>query len=218
MLRAIASCFTLCLAAPAPACETALLLAMDVSNSVDTGEYKIQSEGLALALADPEIASILVQDRVAIAVLQWAGQDRQHLSIGWTQIRNDSDVAELAARAVSMERAFILSDTAPGSALHGAIDSFATAPDCKRRVIDVSGDGTPNSGSPTAGARTRAEREGITVNGLAIEAPGHGVAITNFYSRSLITRNGFVITSRGHRAFAETLRRKMLREVSRVTG
>lgn len=212
----------LCLACLAPlraqACETALLLAMDVSNSVDVAEYRIQAEGLAMALADPVIAEILVQDRIAIAVMQWAGEQRQQLSIGWTRMTGPAAVAGLAARAMAMERAFVLSDTAPGPALHAAIDAFASAPECRRKVIDVSGDGTPNSGGSPAAARQRAERAGITVNGLAIEAPGHGLAVSNFYRRALITGDGFVLTARGHRAYTETLRRKILREISRVTG
>ncbi|APZ54825.1 DUF1194 domain-containing protein [Salipiger abyssi] len=217
MLRAFCLCLAL-LAAPARACETALLLAMDVSNSVDAAEYRLQAEGLASALADPGIAAILVQDKVALAVMQWAGDGRQQMSIGWVQMRSAEDVTRLAARARAMERAFVLSDTAPASALHSAIDRFAAAPDCTRRVIDVSGDGTPNAGGSTGAARQRAQRAGITVNGLAIEAPGRGLAITNFYRRALITGDGFVMTARGHRSFAETLRRKMLREISRVTG
>ncbi|MCR8549654.1 DUF1194 domain-containing protein [Salipiger sp. P9] len=218
MLHILCLCLTLCAALPARACETALLLAMDVSNSVDSAEYRLQAHGLAQALEDPEIAAILVQDRVALSVMQWAGEDRQQTAIGWVQMTRPEDVAQLAARAREMPRAFVLSDTAPASALHGAIDRFASAPDCKRRIIDVSGDGTPNSGGPTGAARQRAERAGITVNGLAIEAPGRGLAITNFYHRALITRDGFVMTARGHQSFAETLRRKMLREISRVTG
>ena len=218
MLRALPLCLSLLAPCSASACETALLLAMDVSNSVDVAEYRIQAEGLAFALTDPLIAEILVQDRVAIAVMQWAGEERQQLSIGWTRMTDPAAVAGLSARAMTMERAFVLSDTAPGPALHAAIDAFVGAPDCRRKVIDVSGDGTPNSGGSPAAARQRAERAGITVNALAIEAPGHGLAVSNFFRRALITRDGFVMTARGHRAYAETLRRKILREISRVTG
>ncbi|MAB06517.1 MAG: hypothetical protein CML50_10970 [Rhodobacteraceae bacterium] len=218
MLRALCLCLACLAPAPSRGCETALLLAMDVSNSVDAAEYRMQAEGLAWALSDPEIAEILVADGVSIAVLQWAGTDRQQLSLGWTSITAPADVVALQARARTMARAFLLSDTAPASALHRAIDAFASAPSCKRRIIDVSGDGTPNAGGSVAGARQRAERAGITVNGLAIDAAGYGQPVTNFYRRQLVTRDGFVITARGHRAFAETLRRKMLRELSRVTG
>ncbi len=217
MLRAFLL-FALTTPPAAQACETALLLAMDVSTSVDAGEYRLQAEGLALALSDPEIGAILVEDRVALAVLQWAGSGRQALSLGWTQVAGAGAIAALAQDARRMERAFALSDTAPGDALHAAIDAFAAAPPCKRRVIDLSGDGTANAGGPVAHARQRAERAGITVNALAIEAPGPSQPITSYYRRSLVTRDGFVMTARGFGALADTLRRKMLRELARVTG
>ncbi|WP_226621405.1 DUF1194 domain-containing protein [Alloyangia pacifica] len=200
------------------ACETALLLAMDVSNSIDHAEFAIQAEGLALALSDPEIAAIMVDDRIALAVLQWSGPGHQALTLGWTEIAEPADLETFAAAAGVMERAFVLSDTAPGAALEAALDAIETAPACKRRVIDVSGDGTPNAGPSASAARVRAERMGVTVNGLAIEGPGHGLPVSNYYRQVLITRDGFVMTARSHREYSETLRRKILREIARVLG
>ncbi|WP_353472370.1 DUF1194 domain-containing protein [Salipiger sp. H15] len=205
-------------AAQARACETALLLAMDVSNSVDPAEYAIQAEGLALALRDPQIAEIMVEDRVALAVMQWSGPGHQALVLGWTEIAEPADLAAFAEAALRMERVFVLSDTAPGAALHAALDAIEIAPACERLVIDVSGDGTPNSGPPASAARVRAERMGVTVNGLAIEGPGHGLPVTNYYRQVLVTRDGFVMTARSHQGYAETLRRKILREIARVLG
>ena len=216
-LRSLAA--ALLISAPgAQACETALVLAMDVSNSIDPAEYRLQAHGLADALADPEIAEILVRDQVALAVLQWSGEDRQQVTIGWAVMLSASHVAQFAEAARSMERAFVLSDTAPAPALHRALDLFGSAPDCRRRGVDVSGDGTPNAGGSTGAASRRAESMGVTVNGLAIEAPGKSVAVTNFYTRRLITRDGFVLTSRGHRAYPETIRKKILREISRIVS
>ncbi|MCT4369569.1 DUF1194 domain-containing protein [Yangia mangrovi] len=200
------------------ACETALLLAMDVSNSIDPAEYAIQAEGLALALTDPQIAAIMVEDRIALAVLQWSGPAHQALTLDWTEIAEPADLASFAAAAGGMERAFVLSDTAPGAALGAALDVMDLAPPCKRRVIDVSGDGTPNSGPSASAARVRAERMGVTINGLAIEGPGSGLPVSNYYRQVLITRDGFVMTARSHQAYAETLRRKILREIAQVVG
>ncbi|SDG24550.1 DUF1194 domain-containing protein [Alloyangia pacifica] len=200
------------------ACETALLFAMDVSNSIDPAEYAIQAEGLALALRDPEIAEIMVEDRVALAVLQWSGPPHQAVTLDWRQISEPADLTAFAEAAAQMERAFVLSDTAPGAALQAALNAMEKAPPCKRRVVDVSGDGTPNSGPSASAARVRAERAGVTVNGLAIEGPGHGLPVSNYYRQVLITRDGFVMTARSHRDFAETLRRKILREIARVLG
>ncbi|SMY09600.1 DUF1194 domain-containing protein [Flavimaricola marinus] len=204
------------LSASATACDTALLLAIDVSNSVDVAEYRLQVDGVADALLDPEIAETLVSGQVTLSLMQWSGVERQAMSIGWTQMRTAADVLAFSETARAVERAFMLSDTAPAEAVIFAIRQFEQVPDCARKVIDVSGDGTPNSGSNVRDARLLAERAGITINGIAIESLG--VAITGFYQRALITRNGFVLTARGHRDYPRAIRNKILREISRVMG
>jgi Ca-activated chloride channel family protein len=209
---AIALALALLAAAPASACATALILAIDVSNSIDDGEYLIQSEGLAAALEDPAIAEELVRGRIALSVIQWSGVDRQQVSIPWRRMTTPADVRAFSLEARAMPRAFVMSDTAVGALIAAALAHFAPVPDCKRRVIDISGDGSDNAGTdPTAGRRA-AEAQGVQINALAIESLG--VAITNFYRNRVITRDGFVMTARGHTTYAETLRRKILREVA----
>ena len=209
-------CVFLVLAPAARACETALLLSMDVSNSVDVAEYRLQIDGLAAALTDPEIAEILVRDRVTLSVMQWSGVTNQTISLPWTQMQSPAHVAAFAGAVRGLERAYVLSDTAPAEALRFALRQFRDVPGCKRHVLDVSGDGTPNAGSDVRGLNRLAEQSGITVNGLAIESMG--LTITNFYRRSIITRDGFVITAQGHRDYARAIRIKILREISRVLG
>lgn len=198
------------------ACDTALILTIDVSNSVDPAEYRMQVDGLAEALRDPAIVDAMVRQEAAIAVVQWSGQDRQEVSVPWVRIRTALDAAALAQRAQLLPRAFVLSDTAPAEAVMFSLSLFTQVPDCKNKVIDVSGDGTPNSGSEMRNARNQAERRGVTINGIAIESMG--LAITNFYKRAVITRNGFVITARTHREYPDAIRRKILRELSMVMG
>lgn len=202
--------------APAWACDTALLLTIDVSNSIDVAEYRLQTDGMADALLDAEVAEAMVQGQVAVAVMQWSGVGRQEVSIPWRQLRTLSDVQDFSVEARIMPRAFVQSDTAPGDAILFALDQFADAPQCTRQVIDISGDGTPNAGSDTRAASREAERSGVTINGIAIESMG--VAITGFFSRAVITRDGFVITARRHRDYPRAIREKILREVSRIFG
>lgn len=206
----------LCLAQPAQACRTALILTMDVSQSVDRGEYRLQIDGLAAALRDPEVAEILVRDQVALSVIQWSGVDAQEVSLDWTQMVSPSHVQLFASAVERLPRAFVMSNTAPAEALRYALRHFDSGPNCARQVIDMSGDGTPNAGGEVRQMRRTAERSGITVNGLAIE--GLGRAITNFYQRNVITADGFVETARGHRDYARAIRRKILREISSVFG
>jgi Ca-activated chloride channel family protein len=201
---------------PAWACDTALMLTIDVSNSIDVAEYKLQTDGMANAVLDAEVMDAMIQGQVAVAVMQWSGVDRQEVSIPWTQITNEADARAFAADARTMPRAFVQSDTAPGDAILFALDQFADAPQWDRKVIDISGDGTPNAGSDTRTASRQAERQGVTINGIAIESMG--VAITTFFSRAIITRDGFVITARTHREYPRAIGEKILREVSRIFG
>lgn len=196
------------------ACQTALLLAIDVSQSIDAAEYRFQTEGLADALADAEIAEALVRGRMALAVMQWSGRDAQQISIPWTRMHTPADLALFADRARGMPRAYIMSNTAVGEALSTAMAQFADVPDCARKVIDVSGDGPDNAGTDPRGARRTAERAGIEINGLAIESLG--LSITTYFKRSVITRGGFVMTARGYRDYARTLREKIRRETAQI--
>lgn len=198
------------------ACETALILTIDVSNSIDSAEYRVQTDGLADALQDPEIIRILVAGASTLAVVQWSGVDKQTVSIPWTPIRTALDVERLSQQARLMERAFVLSDTAPAEAIYFSLGLFDQVPQCARRVIDISGDGTPNSGADVRAARNAAETAGVTINGIAIESMGS--AITSFFRNAVITRNGFVMTARTHREYPDTIRAKILREISRVFG
>lgn len=198
------------------ACDTALLLLIDVSNSIDTAEYRLQTDGLADALRDPEVIEVILQGQVALAVVQWSGADRQEISLPWAQMRSAQDVALFSSQARAMDRAFVLSGTAPGEAIAFATRYFSAAPACDRWVIDISGDGTANAGQAVPPAVRAAEQAGITINGIAIE--GLGVTITNYYERTVTTRDGFVVTARGHREYPDAIRRKILRELSQVIG
>jgi Ca-activated chloride channel family protein len=201
---------------PALSCQTALLLAVDVSNSVDGREYMIQSRGIAAALRDPVIAETLVQGQSAIAVLQWSGRNMQSLAVPWTRVTSPATLAALAATIEAMPRLHLGGNTALGDALTVALDSFGGMQDCARWIVDVSGDGADNADTNVAVARRLAERRGITVNGLAIESMG--LAITGYYENNLVTRDGFVETARGFADFARAIRAKIRRELSRLTG
>ncbi len=216
MLRAA---LLLCLTThPALACETALLLSIDVSGSIDTGDYRLQTAGLAFALADPEVTEALVADQVALAVVQWSGTDEQALVLPWQRMLTDRDVTRFAARAAAAPRTFTGSDTAVGQAIRFATAQFAAVPDCARRVIDISGDGQENAGFTDAKARGEAMDQGLTINAIAIEDPGPAVPITTYYRRWIITPGGFVVTTRGLQDYAETLRLKLLRELTKPVG
>lgn len=216
MIRVLA--LLLCLAMPAPArsCETALLLAMDVSGSIDHAEYLIQVEGLAAALSDGAVIDALVAGQDRLAVVQWSGAGQAVVSLDWAEMTTAQDVARFAARVRAMPRAFQKSETAVGDAIAFAASRFAALTGCRRHVADISGDGPVNAGGPVAPARSQAMRQGLVLNALAIESLG--LTVTNFYARHVVTRNGFVITARGHLDYARAIRAKLLRELTKPTG
>jgi Ca-activated chloride channel homolog len=216
-LRLLA-CLSAFWACPAAACDTALVLAIDVSGSIDAGEYALQVQGLADALADPELVEVLVQGQVALAVVQWSGVGRQVLALPWRRMLRPGDVHGYARAARAMPRAFVASDTAVGEAIAFATDQFAAVPDCKRRVIDVSGDGPENVGFTVGQARQRAHAAGITINGIAIEDMGPSAPTTRFYQGWVITPKGFVMTARGLQDYPRAIRAKLLRELARPMG
>lgn len=206
------------LAWPAAGCEIALVLTIDTSGSIDRGEYRLQAEGLADALADPEVADALIAGQVALAVVQWSGAGQQALSLSWQRMLRHDAVAGFSAAARGLDRAFSGSDTAVGEAIGFAADQFAAVSDCRRRVIDISGDGPINAGRPLGPERGRALRAGITINAVAIEDAGQSIPITEFYRRAVITPGGFVLTARGLSDYPRAIREKLLREVAKPLG
>jgi Ca-activated chloride channel family protein len=200
--------------APALACETALVLSIDVSGSIDAADYRLQAGGLASALSDPEVVEALVRDQVALAVVQWSGAGQQALVLDWQRMLSPQAVARFADRAAAMPRAFRGSDTAVGQGLSFALAQFAAVPDCRRRVVDISGDGPENAGFTDAEARAEAVAQGAAVNAIAIEEPGPAAPVTAYFRAWVITPGGFVVTARGLEDYAETLRQKLLRELA----
>jgi Ca-activated chloride channel family protein len=199
------------IAGPAAACSMALVLAIDVSSSIDIGEYKFQTHGLADALLDPEIMDVLVQHQVALSVVQWSGAEEGDLTIPWRRMLSYGEVRNFSARVRDMPRAWEGSNTAVGDAIAFSAAQFDRVSDCGRKVIDVSGDGSSNAGLNAGAESRKAEAAGIEINGIAIDIIG--ASITAFYTRFVVTSDGFVITSRGFSDYPRSIREKLLREL-----
>lgn len=216
MLRALL--LALCLPHPVAACDVALVLAIDISGSIDAGEYAQQIEGLALALTNPAVLDAMVQGRVALSVVQWSGVGRQSVVIDWNCMLAPDDAVLFADRVRATQRAFSASDTAVGEAIAFAADRFSLVTDCRRRVIDISGDGPENAGFTVGQARAKAQKSGVEINAIAIEDMGASIPISAFYRKWAITKGGFVITARGLQDYPRAMREKLLRELSKPLG
>ena len=201
-------------AAPAAACETALVLAIDVSGSVDPGEYRLQMDGLAAALRDSTVRDAMIAAEARVAVLQWSGSSRQRVMVPWIAMTDETRVEALATQVETAPRAFRHYSTAIGEALRTAAGMLGEiAGDCERQVVDVSGDGENNEGVEVGRMRDALVRGGVTVNGLAIDIGEEG--LTAYFHRNVIGGpSAFVLTARDFEDYPRAIRRKLLRELT----
>ena len=198
----------------ADACELALVLAVDVSGSVDSREYRVQMNGLALALGDGSVADALIDAQAQITLVQWTGASRQRQTIPWTAINGIEDVEALAARINDDQRRWRNFSTAIGEAIEVSAALFHAVPQCKRRVIDVSGDGISNEGVEPRDLLGLIRSQDITINAIAIET--EETDLTAYFFENLIVGEGaFVITASGFDDYPEQIRRKLQRETTK---
>ncbi|SLN26430.1 DUF1194 domain-containing protein [Pseudooctadecabacter jejudonensis] len=207
-----AAAITIC-AAPATACEVALMLAVDVSGSVDGSEYRTQMDGLAAGLTDRAVLGALVEGNVQLALMQWTGTGRQTVVINWTQMNSPDDVYAFAFEIATVPRLWRDFSTAIGEAMQLALPYFALVDECERHVIDISGDGISNEGSfPTDHWPALAAAE-VTVNALVIEDTGFD--LTGWFEENVITGPGaFAVTANGFDEYPDQIIRKLYRELT----
>ncbi|SFD46934.1 DUF1194 domain-containing protein [Roseivivax sediminis] len=215
---ALAALCALVCAVPAAAqtesCRLALLLALDVSSSVDDAEYVLQRDGLAAALDDPDIraALLLGPGTVALSAYEWSGRRQSALVVDWTTIGREADIDAVVARLRGTPRSQTRFPTAMGFALGYGATHLARGPDCTRRVIDVSGDGVTNDGFGPGLAYQHFPFQGVTVNGLAVL--GADPEVDAYYHE--VVRHGpgaFVEYADGYEGFRRAMTRKLLREI-----
>jgi len=197
--------------------DVALVLAVDVSGSVDDNRFKLQREGIAAALESEELAAAVsmgVNRTIEVAVIEWA--EEQRVVVPWTVLRGQGDLTALPSRVRGASRSWVHTMTDPGGGIAAAENLFAAAPvPADRRVIDVSGDGRQNTGElGTAEARDAAVSHAVTVNGLPITC-GDEPELDDWYRTNVIGGPGaFLVVANGYEAFAEAFRQKLTLEVA----
>lgn len=209
--------FGLFLTPPAAACDLALALAVDVSGSVDEGEYRTQMDGLAHALRDPVVSEALVRAEAQLMLVQWTGSDRQRVTIPWTQASSFDALDRFADRVAADPRVWRNYSTAIGEALEVTMAAFAQVPDCARHLIDVSGDGPSNEGIEPLAVHRDLRALGITVNAIAIEQSEPDLT-AYFYENVIVGEGAFVETANGFADYPARIRKKLLREVTQQTA
>jgi hypothetical protein len=205
-----------------------LVLAADISRSVDDRKFRLQREGYAAAIVDPRVVRAMAggpMGRIAICFMEWAGDTDQAMVMDWTSVGNAEEAAAVAQRIKDAPRAF-MGRTSISAAIDYSLTLMARSPfQSDRRVIDVSGDGTNNSGRPVTEARDGAVAQGVTINGLVIlseiplatnpmhtHPPG---GLTQYYERNVIGGPGaFVVEAESFEAFGQLLISKLIKEIA----
>jgi hypothetical protein len=193
----------------------ALVLAIDVSESVSSERYLLQHEGIARAFEAPLLVEAIgaAPGGIEALVLEWSDPDKIAITVGWTRVNNRAGAAAFAASVRATQRTSN-GLTAIGSALLAAAAAFEHLPEpAGHRVIDISGDGMANFGVPPATARDTLVSQGITINGLAIlsEEPW----LDEYYRSNVVGGPAaFVLVAKGFDSFADAMLRKLVQEVA----
>lgn len=207
------------------AVDLELVLAVDVSLSMDSYEQKMQLQGYVDAFRDPEIIRAIERGpkkRIAVIFVEWGGAEFQNIKVPWTLI-NDAATAEAFATALGQRRLTALPLTSISTALLFSSNLFeGNGYDAERQIIDVSGDGPNNQGLFVTEARDAVVERGITINGLPVmlrvgQAPGFFDLkdLDVYYEDCVIGGPGaFIVPVHDEKNFANAIRRKLIREIS----
>ncbi|MEO9781189.1 MAG: DUF1194 domain-containing protein [Sedimentitalea sp.] len=198
-------------------CDLALVLAVDVSGSVDDEEYRLQMDGLAHALRDGVISEALVRAQAQVMLVQWTGSSRQQITIPWTGVNSFDTLDAFADWVANDPRVWRNYSTAIGDALEFMLPAFGQVQHCKRHLIDVSGDGQSNEGKPPTDMHNALKRAEVTVNAIAIEASEPDLT-AYFYENVIVGEGAFVITASSFEEYPDRIRKKLLREVTRQSA
>jgi hypothetical protein len=207
-----------------------LVLAADVSRSVDHQKFQLQREGYAAAIVNPRVLDAITSGanrRIAICFVEWSGVGAQKLVIDWTLIDGAETARKFSDYLAEAPRSF-----ADRTSISGGVDfamaQFERAPfESKRRTIDVSGDGTNNSGRDIVSARNDALAKGVTINGLVIlserplpwnpehtNPPG---GLPNYFRDNVIGGPGaFVMVAEDFKSFGQALVGKLIAEIAQA--
>ena len=208
-----------------------LVLAADVSRSVDSQKFQLQREGYAAALANPRVLDAIQsgrRGRIGVLFLEWSGFGNQKVVIDWMVIDGPKSGQAFGDRLLESPRSFA-DRTSISGGIDAAVAQIARAPfDATRRAIDVSGDGTNNAGRDIGQARDEALALGITINGLVILSetplpwnpehtnPPGGLA--KYYRDNVTGGPGsFVLEAKDFNSFGEAIVKKMIAEIADAT-
>lgn len=219
-LLAIALAVTIMASARAEQVSVALVLAADVSGSIDHHRWKLQRDGYAEAIMHPAFLRAVdatPDRRIAVAFVEWSGPNEQRLVVEWTVIAGIEDAERVAEQLRQGDRSFNGS-----TSIAGAIDFASILLDVcpfphTRAVVDVSGDGVNTDGQDVGAARDRLVMAGATINGIVMLGPMSEPHLREHYEDQVVGGPGaFVMVADDFDTFAYALVRKLVREIAAV--
>lgn len=195
-----------------------LVLAVDVSTSVSAEEFALQRIGLFRAFRDPAVRTSVMSHPtgIAVSVVHWAGNGRQRVAVDWTHLTDEASLDRFSRKLGAMRRLTGGFTDIAGAVRFSRESLLQNAFRGDRLVIDVSGDGIADQGSPPT-ARDEALADGIVINGLAIlpASASSGEALLAHYRFDVTGGPGsFVIAASSFEDFSRAMREKLIREIS----
>jgi hypothetical protein len=209
-----------------------LVLAADVSRSVTEPKFKLQREGAAAALADPDVVKAITSGpnrRIAVCFVEWATAGQQNIVVDWMMIGSGGAARTFGDRLVEAPRSF-LGSTSISTGIDFSVRQLERAPfTSERRVIDVSGDGTNNSGRSVTDARDAAVDKGIVINALVILTPlsesfrpehtNPPGGLEKYFRDNVIGGPGaFTVVAESHESFGRSMTKKLIQEIAGLPG
>jgi Protein of unknown function (DUF1194) len=194
-----------------------LVLAVDTSGSVSAGRFELQKQGYTAAFRNPKLLNLirsLETQSIAVTMMQWTGPRLHVVVVDWTLIKDEQSANAFASAIEAAPRQLF----GGGTSISGAIDYsrllLAQSPfNAVRRVIDISGDGSNNSGRPVTQARDEAVKDGVGINGLPILSIEP--LLDRYYYDNVIGGPGaFMIPAENYDTFADAVLKKLITEIA----
>jgi hypothetical protein len=207
-----------------------LVLAADVSRSIDAAKFQLQRDGYAAAISDPRVLEAIRSGRtgrIGLTFIEWSGVGAQKVVLDWTMIGDAPSAKSFGDRLIETPRSFA-DRTSISSAMEFAMGQLERAPFASaRRTIDVSGDGTNNAGRDVATVRDEILAKDVTINGLVILSenamswnPDHTNppgGLANYYRDNVMGGPGaFVMVAQDFNSFGQAIINKMIAEVAQA--
>ncbi len=194
-----------------------LVLAVDVSGSVNEARFELQKRGYVAAFRNPRLLQAIQSgssQRIAVTVLQWTGPVLQVQVVPWRLISGEASMHALADAIEAVPRQLFGGGTSISGAIDYAMSLFPVPQGAGvRRVIDISGDGVNNRGRPVTEARDAAIKAGVSINGLPILALDPD--LDHYYLNNVIGGpNAFVVAAASYETFADAILKKLVTEIA----